>query len=88
MVFNCSTTYQARCEISVRSLGKSGKRTKTQIMANYSKPSLLSLNSFLEKIIFDLQIGRPRVHHVQISNRSDYSIATEIMLKHIKDSKV
>ena len=41
----------------------------------------MTLNTILSKISFGLQITIDRVHHVQISSRSDYCISTDIMWK-------
>ena len=52
-------------------------------MPNRANQSLLKY--FLEKIIFDLQIGIPRVYPVQISNRLDYYITTDTLRQHTKN---
>ena len=43
--------------------------------------------SFLEKIILDIQVCIPREHPFQISSRSDYCIAADIMWKIPKMTK-
>ena len=45
------------------------------------------LIQFLEKNIFDIQIGTRSIHPVQISSHSDYYSTPDIMWKHIENAE-
>ena len=76
---------KASWELSVSldflSKGRKVKKTHSLCIIMLINPSLYD---FLQKIIFDFQITTDRVHHIQISSRSDNCITTDLMWKTTK----